>query len=107
MLKYSYLLIIILGAVVFFQTLKYNYTNLDDKDLLADDKEFVSNISNVGKAFHLDVFKEHGATFYRPLFVVSLIVDASIGKMSLTVFHFTNILLHLIAVCLFFRFSHD
>ena len=100
--NFSYAIIILLGFVLFAHTLKYDYTNLDDKTLIADDKAFVSKLSNIPQAFKLDVFKEKTGTFYRPLFVTSLIIDGSIGKMSFVVYHFSNILFHIISACLLF-----
>jgi tetratricopeptide (TPR) repeat protein len=102
-LKYSYLIFVAVGFVLYFQTIKYGYTNLDDKTLIADDKDFISHLSSIPKAFQQNVFKEQTATFYRPLLVVSFIIDGVIGKMSLSMFHFTNILLHVLAVCLLFN----
>ncbi len=101
-IRFPYLIIILLGFILYAHTLKYDYTNLDDKTLIADDKEFVSKLSNIPEAFKLDVFKEMAGTFYRPLFVTSLIIDGSLGKMSFTVYHFSNILFHLLSACLLF-----
>lgn len=100
--RYSYLIIIITGFVLYAHTLKFDYTNMDDKTLIADDKAFVSKLSNIPKAFKLDVFKEKEGTFYRPLFVTSLIIDGSIGNMSFTFYHYSNILFHLLSACLLF-----
>ena len=100
--NFSYAIIILLGFVLYAHTLKYDYTNLDDKTLIADDKAFVLKLSNIPQAFKLDVFKEKAGTFYRPMFVASLIIDGSIGKMSFAVYHFSNILFHIISACLLF-----
>ena len=100
--RFPYLLIIVVGFLLYAHTLKFDYTNLDDKTLIADDKAFVSNLSSIPAAFHLDVFKEKGGTFYRPLFVISLIIDGSLGKMSFAYYHFSNILFHVLAGCLLF-----
>ncbi len=98
--RYSFVLIILVGLLLYSHTLKFDYTNMDDKTLIADDKAFVSKLASIPKAFQLDVFKEKGGTFYRPIFVSSLIVDGTLGKMSLKVYHFSNIVFHLLSACL-------
>ena len=100
--RFPYIIIAIVGFLLYAHTLKFDYTNMDDKTLIADDKAFISKLSSIPEAFHLDVFKEKGGTFYRPLFVTSLIIDGSLGKMSFAVYHFSNILFHVVAGSLLF-----
>ena len=102
--KYSSLILISISFLLYCQTIKFDYTNLDDKTLLADNKEFISKLSSIPQAFEQGVFKDENQTFYRPILVTSFIIDGSTGNMSINYFHFINILLHIIAVCLLLRF---
>jgi protein O-mannosyl-transferase len=45
-----------------------------------------------------------GQAYYRPMMTISLILDAQIGGASPFIYHFTDIVIHLLASCLLFLF---
>lgn len=104
LIKYAYLILISITFLLYCQTIKYGYTNLDDKTLLADNKDFISKFSSIPQAFQEGVFKDENQTFYRPILVTSFIIDGAFGNMSINYFHFINIVLHILSVCLLLRF---
>ena len=101
------LLIISLGFLIYCQTLFFKFTYLDDNVLILDNYYFLKNITNIFKAFRVDVFYilHASAAYYRPSLIVSFILDAQLGKTHPFIYHFTNLNLHLLASCLLFKFK--
>ena len=96
----------LLAFVLFGQAINYSYTYLDDQTLILGNMEKLQSVSYLPKAFSEDVF--HSATghgfYYRPTLTLSFMADAMIGKGSFSVFHFSNIIYHILATFLLFLF---
>jgi len=92
--------------LVYLRTLFFGYTYLDDNALVLDNQIFLRHLSNIIPAFGVDVFHVlHSATvYYRPLLTISFILDAQWGGASPGAYHLTNLLIHLCASCLIYRF---
>ena len=73
----------------------FGFTFFDDEDLIVRNMKFLSDISNVFRAFCLKLYPLGQLNpYYRPLLAVSFILDAQIGGASPAAYHVTNILLH-------------
>ena len=93
--------------IVYFTTLFSNIVYLDDNVLVMDQYQFNKDLSNTPQAFSEDIFRTpyNGGTFYRPIERVTFMLDAQLGKESIIFMsHFSNILLHILAMCLLFWF---
>lgn len=100
-----YAIITVLLFLLYGRTIGYDFTNLDDTSLIRDNQEFLGSDGSISKAFGQNVFamlRNSGDTYYRPLLMVSLIIDYSIGGDSPAIYHLTNLLLHILACCLLF-----
>jgi Tfp pilus assembly protein PilF len=97
----AYLLVALLVAGIYGRTVTFGYIELDDTLLIVDGQSFLQDLSNVPAAFRTDVFDvrlhSSSAMYYRPLLVVTLMLDAQLGGTSPVVYHVTNILLHVLA----------
>lgn len=101
-----YLLILIIGLLLYSGTVFFGLSYLDDNILILDNYGFISKLSNIIEAFKQDVFHilhEYDAS-YRPLLTASFMIDTQLDKLFGLGYHFTNILLHLIQSCLVFLF---
>lgn len=98
-----YLWVILAGFLLYARTLSFDFTFLDDNVLIFGNYKFLSSISNVFEAFKQQAFKDSLLPYYRPILTVSFILDAQLGGLNLFVYHFTNILLHVITACLVFK----
>ena len=110
-----------LAFLIYGQVLSFDYTYLDDNALIKENIEWIDEVSDIPGAFENDVFFQTLSTklgyYYRPMLTLSFITDALMGGDTaknapkdgpeLTVFHFTNILLHLLCVWLFFIFLSE
>ncbi len=106
---YPLLWFAIIAFILFGQSLRYGYTYLDDQTLILGNMENLRSGSYLARAFSEDVFHSgtgHGF-YYRPVLTLSFMLDASLGKGNLTMFHFSNILLHILAAFLLMVFMTE
>jgi tetratricopeptide (TPR) repeat protein len=98
-----YLIIIVFGFLLYYQTLSFSFTYLDDNKLILDN-QINLNESSLLKIFTSDVFLAgaDNSFYYRPLLNLSFLLDLKLGSTLPFFFHFTNLFLHLIATCLVF-----
>src|SRR3989339_2044527 len=98
--------IMVIGFLLYLSTLFFNFSYLDDNNLILDNQYFLSNPANIFQSFLTDVFLifNHSAFYYRPLLTISLIFDYQIGGASPLIYHFSNVIFHLISSCLVFVF---
>jgi len=93
--------------LVYSQTLFADIVYLDDNVLVVEHYAFNNNMRNIGQAFREDIFRSPVKTgsFYRPLERISFMLDAQFGPDAIVFMsHLSNLLLHLLAVYLFYRF---
>jgi len=101
-----YFLIFVLGFLIYSQTLFFNFTYLDDQELIINKVELLSNVKNFGLIFTNDVFFSVDKFYYRPLLNISFMMDAIFGSFLTPVFYLDNILLHILAAALIFYLLH-
>ncbi len=94
-----YFVILILVLLVYFQTLFFQYTNLDDS-LLASGSEIFSSFRNIGFIFSSDAFFSASNLYYRPLLNLTYLLDVHLGGYAVYFFHFTNVIFHFFAAAL-------
>jgi len=101
---------IVISILVIFSYIKvfnFDFSGLDDKLLLITNFDFFKDLSNIPAAFETDAFiKDLNSPFYRPIQTVSFIIDSQfIGdKPDTTVFHFVNMLIHILNSILVYIF---
>lgn len=102
---YVYFSIWLLGFILYFKSIFFDFTYLDDNVLIADNLSFLKNIGNVFNAFSQEVFHilHSSAAYYRPLLTISFMPDAMLGGSSPAMYHLTNIIIHLVAASLVFK----
>ncbi|MFN9955588.1 MAG: tetratricopeptide repeat protein, partial [bacterium] len=87
--------------IVYAKSLSFFITQLDDYILIFEKEQF-NKITNIFKAFTVGTFGEKDI-YYRPFLQISFMIEQLVSKDSVAIYHFNNILLHLIAVYLVFR----
>lgn len=85
--------IFLAGFILYYKSLFYDLTYLDDNVWLKDYSWYLKDRSNLFKVFAKpDVL--FGGLFYRPMIYFSFILDTMIKSDSYVIYHFTNIFLH-------------
>jgi protein O-mannosyl-transferase len=78
-------------------SVSFQFSPLDDSQLFADKIGWLSDISNIPAIFTATLEAGVEPTpFYRPVLVLSFMLDAIIGNGSPISYHLTNILLHIL-----------
>lgn len=95
------LLLIAVIAIIYGQTLFFDYTYLDDQQLILGNAGVLDR-ANLGEIFFNDVFFSSSKVYYRPLLTWSFVLDWHWGNGSIFAFHLSNIVFHCLAVCLLF-----
>jgi len=92
---FSAALIIILGFVVYGNSLNGRF--IWDDELLIENNVLIKSFSNISRVFAHDIWADTGkeGNTYRPLQMVTYMIDYSLWKLNPKGYHLTNILLHI------------
>jgi tetratricopeptide (TPR) repeat protein len=98
------IILLIVTWAVFFQTLRYDFVNYDDPSYVYQNRRVTSGISvaNIAWAF-THVHSEN----WHPLTTITHMLDCQLHGLNPGWHHFTNVLLHAIAVVLLFVALHQ
>jgi len=103
---YVWLLLVAAVTVLYGRTLGFDYVRADDTDLVRDNQAFLGDLANAPAAFAQSYFAVAGQAdpqaYYRPLVVLSLMLDAQLTGSDPALYHATNVVLHTVAVLLVF-----
>lgn len=101
-----YFWIILIGFLLYFPSLFFDFTYLDDNVLILDNYHLLRNPSYFFQAFNEEVFHlpRHSAYYYRPLQTIGLMLGAQLSGQTPSgfVYHLMNVLFHLLAASLLF-----
>lgn len=88
--------------MLYGQTIFFDFSYFDDNALILEHQSFLSEISNIPQAFQRDVFMvpQSEAFYYRPFLTIYFMISALLGGQNAGVYHFFNIVLHLISAFL-------
>jgi len=96
-----YILITIAVILLYWQNLWFELIYLDDNIIILDSFNVISSFSNITTAFNNSYLLNN---YYRPIVIISFIIDTAIAGQSSMMYHFTNIILHVITSFLVYIF---
>jgi len=97
---YVLLGLILPALLLYFKSLSYGFSPMDEQWMILKNSSFLNDWNNIKNAFT----KPMAEIYYRPLFMVSLIIDYHLGKLSPFIYHFTNLFFHLSCVVLLYKY---
>lgn len=101
---WAYIVIVVLAAVLYAQTLDFGIDKFDEDLILKANIDYLVKKATLADVLMRDAFfRSPGKIFYRPVQNVSFLIDATIGNGKASTFYATNILLHMLASVLLFR----
>lgn len=95
----SVLVLIGITFVVYFKSLFYDFSPMDEDWLIIRDQAFLNDWSNLAGAFRDAV----QGLYYRPVLIVTFILNYHIGHLDPFIYHFTNLLIHAFCVAVLYR----
>ncbi len=104
-LKIYLSLLILIPLVLYIRTVDFHFVKFDDEDIIVRHFDTIKDLKNISLAFNHDLYMDTtGTAYYRPIPVVSFMIDAQIGGEEPWIYHLTNIILHIITVMVLFFF---
>jgi protein O-mannosyl-transferase len=98
-----FLAVFLLPVLLYLQTVKFGFTDFDDYIILSVNGHVLSDFQNAPKVFTTDAFMDKSSPFYRPVQVLSYMVDYHFsGADSAKAYHLTNVLLFGLIACTIF-----
>ena len=96
--------------LLFGRSVSFDYVRADDVDLIAGNQAFLADLANAPSVFTRSYFEIDGEltdleTYYRPLVVLSFMLDTQVGGGDPATFHATNVALHTAVVLLLFSLA--
>lgn len=100
---FPYLFLIVFGFLLYYQSLFFSFTYLDDNQLILTNQGILKQ-GGVLNIFTSDVFFSAigNGFYYRPLLNISFLIDSYMGGVEPFIYHYMNVVFHLLAVCLIF-----
>ena len=89
---------------VYGKSIFFNFVDLDDDILITSNINYISNIHNVPKFFITSCYYSDQYLYYRPVLNISFAIDAMILRADPKIYHFTNIILFILSIYLFYLF---
>ncbi|MBI5476743.1 MAG: hypothetical protein HY964_08425 [Ignavibacteriales bacterium] len=91
------LLLVLSTFLIYSITLTYDFVNYDDYYLVYQNESFLKNPVNIFNSFSTSAFTSwrQESVYYRPILLVSYIIDYNLWNLNPSGYHFTNIVLHL------------
>lgn len=87
------LLIIGMILLVYIQNLWFDFAYLDDNLIVFAEYEKIDSLSKIPQAFASGYLLDN---YYRPMIMISFIIDTAIAGQSSTMYHLTNLIIHIV-----------
>jgi protein O-mannosyl-transferase len=99
------LFLVFIPLVLYFRVINFGLSNLDDTSLIPRINNTEGSKFNLKEAFTRDaLMSDKATTFYRPMQLISFMIDAELGGSEPWIYHLSNLLLHLFTVIALFFF---
>lgn len=101
--KYPYITIIAVLLVTYFQVIKFDFVYLDDDLIILDNYDKISSPASVVTAFTSQYGFNQGTPYYRPIVMLSFVLDAQISGRSPIFYHISNLIFHFLVAILLLK----
>jgi len=102
-IPYPFLWLALAAAVIYLPTFSFGFTDLDDSIFIRDFRVYNENLHNLVTSFTRGVFNATKDSYYRPLFLDSMLLNYQYSGQSETGYHVVNVLFHIAAVLLLYK----
>ncbi|HRO43140.1 MAG TPA: hypothetical protein PL009_09920 [Flavipsychrobacter sp.] len=89
--------------ILYFPTLQFGFTELDDSIFIRELHLYNEDLSNLWTSFKRGVFDATNDTYYRPLFLNSMILNYQISEQEISGYRLVNLLLHVLSTVFVFK----
>ncbi len=96
------ILVFLFIVILYGQVINFDFVYLDDDKIILDHYDKISSLSNIPAALLSEYGFDQGSPYYRPVIIISLMVDAQLAGKNPLFYHLSNLLFHLLTT--FFLF---
>jgi len=101
--KYPLLWLALAALAVYFPSFSFGFTELDDSIFIRDFHEYNENLGNLITSFHRGVFDAVRDSYYRPLFLDTMILNYQASGLNEAGYHVVNVIFHIVSVLLLYK----
>jgi protein O-mannosyl-transferase len=99
------LFLVFIPLVLYFRVVNFGLSELDDDTIISGINNTEGSKINLKEAFtHDAMMSDRGDSFYRPVQILTLMIDSEIGGGEIWIYHFSNLILHILTVITLFFF---
>lgn len=102
-IPYPLLWLALAALIIYFPTFSFGFTDLDDSIFIRDFHEYNENLHNLITSFSRGVFNATKDSYYRPLFLDTMILNYQASGLSEAGYHVVNVLFHMVSVLLLYK----
>jgi protein O-mannosyl-transferase len=102
--KLPYLLLALIIWIIYFETIDFTFSPLDDPGIIEGRISYLMDFSNLFDVLTTPLEMASATFFYRPILELTFMIDAAMGQGAPWAFHFSNLLFHIITAILFHYF---
>ena len=96
--------LVLVPVVLYAKIIFFDFTALDDQFFVIDHAGFNHHLGNIFQVFNQGLFVPKNDIYYRPVFLIDMIVENQIFGIKPWGYHLGSLIFHLTAVCLLFVF---
>jgi len=100
---FVYITILLLSTLPFFHTIFFSFSPLDDAVLILGRMQWLQNYNNIHSILTEPLYAGIGNYYYRPILILTFMLDAITGNGSPISFHISNVCYHVISSLLVFE----
>lgn len=102
-IPYPLLWLALVVVLLYAGSARFGFTELDDSIFIRDFQQYNENLANLATSFHRGVFDPTNDTYYRPLFLDSMLLNYQFSEQAPAGYHIVNLLFHLLSVTLLYQ----
>ncbi len=102
-----YIYIVGLCLLIYSKTVFYAFSPLDDAALIFSRITWLQDIHNIKAIFTEPLYWGIGSYYYRPILILTFMLDAITGNGSAISFHLTNIFLHIVMTLILYELFRE
>lgn len=91
--------LILPAFILYAKSLRYDFTTLDEQWMIVRNGDYFKGSESLRDAFT----KPLAFLYYRPLLLVSITLDYHLGHLNPFIYHFSNLIYHIISVILLYK----
>jgi tetratricopeptide (TPR) repeat protein len=94
-----YSILVLIPFCLYIKSLFFDFSPMDDQWMIVKNSDIFSDFKNIKTFFT----KPLAGLYYRPLLSLSLMLDFQIGKINPFIYHFSNLVYHLLSILLLYK----